>query len=151
MDKRDIYSIVDRQEHVPSEFSNHHYTDATIIIKQLFGYGYVKFKTPLKISVSINEEDRMAHYTYDFGMDDKVSTDPQSNFYGTSKVTDPVEIVFNTVKFDIEHALFHYDGDPNFNHTHWALRAILEDRIEEAMEWWDMDAEPAEEHPELKS
>jgi hypothetical protein len=149
MNKCDICSIVDRQEHRPSEFSDHHYTDATIIIKQLFGYGYVKFRTPLKISVSIDEEDRVAHYTYDFGMDDEVSVNPKSNFYASSAVTDPVEIVLNTIKYDIEHALFHTDIDPNFSHTHWALRAILEDRIEEAMNWYDADEASVEQQMEF--
>jgi hypothetical protein len=28
------------------------------------------------------------------------------------------------------HAFFHYNGDPNYGHTHWALRGWLESRVE---------------------
>ena len=148
MIKTDICSIVDRKEREYCEFSKDYVTDATIIINQLFGYGYVRFKSPLKIGVSIYEKDQIGHYYYDFGMEDKVSVDQRRNFFG-KPTDDPFQIVLNTIKFDIEHALFHTDIDPNFSHTHWALRAILADRIAESMEWWDVDEAVNEEQLEF--
>lgn len=139
MFKGDITHITNRELDEAEQVES-----ATLTIEQLFGYGYVKFRSPLKISVLIYHKEQLAIYEYDFGMEDKVSVDPKKNYLvkyrdRNNPSTDPVKTVLNTVLYDIEHAFFHYEGDPNYTHTHWALRGHLSDRIEELAEWWDVD------------
>jgi hypothetical protein len=49
---------------------------------------------------------------------------------GNNPEADPLKTIMATIKFDLMHAFFHYQGDPNYTHLHWALYGNLEDRVE---------------------
>ena len=105
---------------------------ATITITELWSIGHLVFTKPLVIEVYLGENDE-ALIVYDFGMEDKVPTNIDKNFlhnYGREEDPrkDPILTVFSTIKFDLMHAFFHYNGDPNYGHTHWALIGHLKDR-----------------------
>jgi hypothetical protein len=131
-----------RSEHV-SEYDGKTYIEAKFIIKELYGYGAVIFtKTPLEVHVSIEKGADIAHFWYDFGMSDEVCVTKDKNFlynYGnTNEECDPIQTVLNTIKFDLMHAFNHYNGDPNYGKTHWALYGNLKDRVL-AYDWWEED------------
>lgn len=105
---------------------------ATITIHELWGIGHLTFDTPLKVEVFFGDnaqEDVLA--VYDFGMEDRIAVAKEHNFLydyaGDNKEADPIKTVFATIKFDLMHAFFHYKGDPNYSHTHWALYGNLFD------------------------
>lgn len=130
---------IKRREYV-SEYDGKTYTEAIFTIKELYGYGAVIFKgEALKVRATIEKGADMAHYSYDFGMDDRVSIAKTPG--GFMYDPDPVKTVFNAVKFDLHHAFNHIDLDPNFVHVHWALRAILRDRVV-AYDWWKESEAP---------
>lgn len=92
---------------------------------------------PLKldISVSVNIKTNIsetANACFDFGLDYKIPLLKENNFLydyaGLNDGLDPMKTVFAVIKFDLMHAFFHYDGDPNYTHLHWALRGMLKDR-----------------------
>lgn len=112
------------------------YTDFKFIIMELHGYGTVSFNPPLIINGFIEQGGNEALYWYDFGMECKVSVDPEFNFltnYRENKNKDPIQTVLNTIKFDLVHAFNHYNGDPNYGSLHWALFGNLKDRAD----WYD--------------
>lgn len=125
MNKKDKYSV-DRNEFV----------SVTLTIKELYGIGEIIFKRPLKVEVLFSSEEGekdFAHITYDFGMTDKIPLRKDENFlynYGnTNEDADPIQTVLNTIKFDLMHAFFHYNEDPNYMQIHWALEGQLRDRV----------------------
>lgn len=128
-----------RREYV-SEYDGKTYTEAIFTIKELYGYGVVIIKgEPLEVHATIEKGGDEAHYYYDFGMEDKVSIKKVDG--GFLYDPDPVLTVFNAIKFDLQHAFNHIDMDPNFNHTHWALRSVLADRVI-AYDWWEEEEIP---------
>ena len=109
---------------------------ATLTIHELWSIGHLLFKEPLAIEVFFGEEDKTndrALVIYDFGMEDDIPLKKEHNFLhdyaGDNKECEPIKTVFASVKFDLMHAFFHYKGDPNYNHTHWALLGNLKDKV----------------------
>jgi hypothetical protein len=128
-----------RREYV-SEYDGKTYTEAIFSIRELYGYGAVIFKgEPLEVTATIEKNSDTAYYYYDFGMEDRVSVTKTPG--GFLYDPDPVQTVLNAVKFDLQHAFNHIDMDPNFGHVHWALRAILKDRVI-AYDWWEEEEVP---------
>ena len=129
------------KEHV-SEYDGKTYTDFKFVIHELYGYGAVIFNPPLVVDGSLEVGGDIAHYDYDFGMRDEVCVKKGNNFlhnYGnTNPESDPIKTVLNTVAYDLHHAFNHIDMDPNFTHTHWALRAELRDRTT-SYDWFDYE------------
>lgn len=140
MDKRvDRYDVEwqtveacgDILEHVPS------FRYATITIHELWSIGHIIFpKEPLKVEgyfADEKDEDQSALVVYDFGMDDRISVTKDKNwiynYSGGNEECLPIKSVFSTVKFDLMHAFFHFNGDPNYTHRHWALYGNLKDRV----------------------
>jgi len=113
---------------------------ATITITELFSIGHIIFDKPLSIDVYLPDEADKASdmdyalAVYDFGMEDKISIKVEKNwlhnYSGDNPNVEPIKTVFSTIKFDLMHAFFHYNGDPNYNHTHWALFGNLKERVE---------------------
>lgn len=110
---------------------------ATLTITELWSIGHILFKTPLVLEVYFptdEEEAPMALAIYDFGMEQRIPLDKVRNFVfdyaGNNAENDPLKTVFSTVKFDLMHAFFHYNGDPNYGYLHWALYGNLKDRVD---------------------
>ena len=109
---------------------------ATITIHELWSIGHLLFpKEPLKIEVFFgdeSDEDKSALTVYDFGMEDRVPLKKENNWLynygGPNEELEPIKTVFSSIKFDLMHAFFHYSGDPNYSHTHWALYGNLKER-----------------------
>lgn len=118
-----------------NEFNGKKYEDAKIIIRRTCSYGIVEINPPLQVDATVCLEEKTGFYVYDFGMSDKVSLEKESNFLYDE---DPFKTIANAVVFDLEHAFNHTDIDPNYNHTHWALRAELWNRVK-AWDWFEED------------
>lgn len=135
---KDIADISAKSE--VSDLDNKEYLDFEITIKELHGYGAAFFNPPLVVRGCIQKGGDFAYYHYDFGMEDKMPVTKDSNFLynynGDNAECDPVKTVFASVKYDLLHAFNHYDGDPNYGHRHWALRACLRDRTV-SFDWWE--------------
>jgi len=107
-----------------------------ITITELWGLGHITFNPPLVIEVYLPEapEKDYAHIVYDFGMSDRVPITKEKNwlinYAKNNEECDPLKTVFSTIKFDLMHAFFHFNEDPNYGHTHWALYGNLENRVD---------------------
>lgn len=130
---------ISTKQHI-SEYDAKTYTDFEFVIRELYGYGVVLFNPPLVVDGSIEVDGDIAYYTYDFGMSDKVCVKRQENclynYDNGNSEADAVKTILNTIKYDLQHAFNHIDMDPNFSHTHWALRAELEDRVT-SYDWYE--------------
>ena len=119
------------EQHI-SEYDAKTYTDFEFVIRELYGYGVLLFNPPLIVDGYMEVDGEIAYYDYDFGMSDKVCVNRQDNFYYSSdnpdSESDAIKTILNTIKYDLQHAFNHIDMDPNYSHTHWALRAELRDR-----------------------
>lgn len=91
--------------------------------------GKITCKEPISIEVyHIDEKTERAYFTWDFGMDGIVHL---KNWILEGKQIEGIkERILADVIFDIGHAFFHYEGDPNYTPYHWALAGWLKDRIE---------------------
>ena len=97
---------------------------------------YISIFEPIKIEWSYYEDSQTAHVTYDFGMEYPISMNPEKNclispsdhsyVHSDSTIENKIKAV---VKFDLFHAFFHYQGDPNYSHLHWALYGNLKNRL----------------------
>lgn len=108
----------------------------------MYSIGLLKFKEPLKVDAYFYNSDGdyetgtvdNATIRYDFGMYDTIPLSKGDNMHVNYMTRNPdadlAIFVFNTIALDIMHAFFHYVGDPNYNHTHWALFGNLKDRVE---------------------
>ena len=139
-DKYEIkMEVCERTVKDPTDF--HAFTYANITIEELYGLGGLVFKIPLKIRVFLGDkgEDReTALAGYDFGLDDEIPIKKEHNwlynYNNDNPECDPVKTVFAAIKFDLMHAFFHYSGDPNYTHLHWALYGNLSDHVD-SFEW----------------
>lgn len=64
----------------------------------------------------------------DFGM--RIQISRIDNMLITNKRTSVNDIVLKTIIFDLFHAFYHPEIDPNYTHYHWALYGNLKDRVE---------------------
>jgi hypothetical protein len=88
---------------------------------------WIAFEPALVIEYTIDIEKKLADFTYDFGMSDRVNLDPAKNF--CCKTNDLQFSLEKSIEFDLFHAFMHTSDDPNYSHTHWALFAYLKDRV----------------------
>jgi len=123
-----------------SDFDGKTYTDFKFVIHELYGYGALFFNPALVVDGSIEKGEDAAYYSYDFGMDCRVSVVKEKNclhnYTNDNAECDPVKTVLSSVKYDLLHAFNHYDGDPNYGHQHWALRACLNSRTT-SFDWYE--------------
>lgn len=123
-----------------SKFKSFKY--AVITIYELYGIGALIFDDkPLVIEVygaEDTDDDDAALITYDFGMEQRISTKVENNFLhnytGDNPEGSPIKTIFATIKFDLMHAFFHFNQDPNYDAIHWALVGHLSERAL-AIEW----------------
>lgn len=95
--------------------------------KHFVEIGLVTFKEPIYIDVYyVDRKAKVAYYTWDFGMDGAVNL----NNFNVKNIKGLKNKIAADVYFDIGHAFFHYEGDPNYTHYHWALYAWLKDRLD---------------------
>ncbi len=131
-----------KRENKFSSFHKETYEEANIVIKRLAGYGITEFNPPLEVRIVVYQGSHEAYVTYDFGMCDSVPVTKGRNclynYSNDNKDADPILTALSTIKYDLEHALHHYDGDPNYNHRHWALRGELWDRST-CWDWYEVE------------
>lgn len=96
----------------------------------------IVFDPPINITCYYPYDDGEGIYgvvEYDFGMEVYISLEPKKNFLiwgyrGLSEKSSHLDILRLTAQFDLEHAFFHPEEDPNYSHLHWALKGWLKDR-----------------------
>jgi len=80
--------------------------------------GQIACKKPIYINVYyVNRKSKVIYFTWDFGMEGTVSL----NNFNIKHIKGLKSKIFADIIFDIGHAFFHYQGDPNYTHYHWAL------------------------------
>lgn len=104
-----------------------------LAIYMLEGLGRIIFKEPLLIEIWISEDESTATIIYDFGMEHEVSVKKENNLlwkYIENPDAEPIKTAIATIKFDLMHAFFHYNADPNYGPLHWALVGHLDERVD---------------------
>lgn len=98
------------------------------IPETIYELGLIKCKEPIFIDIyHVDRHNHIAYFEWDFGMDCKVFLD---SWMLESRVPKGIrKKIMMQIQYDLGHAFFHYDGDPNYTYYHWALRAILKDRL----------------------
>jgi hypothetical protein len=101
------------------------------------GIRFLEFNPPLNIDWSFYPNSmpggRECFVDYDFGLTDRFR--PYASIamgwsYDDITMKTPIsEVVKAFVKYELFHAFFHYQGDPNYSHLHWALSGHLKDRV----------------------
>ena len=100
--------------------------------------GKIICKKPIYVDVyHVDRKEKVVYFTWDFGMDGTVSL----NNFNIQHVKGLKNKILKDIIFDIGHAFFHYEGDPNYTHYHWGLRGWLKDRVktndfEQVLEQW---------------
>ena len=95
---------------------------------------WIEFKSPLVLECHyIGDKDhghKVAAFTFDFGMEHITSLTKEHNFIlrQYENKSDIEKIVIDVV-FDLFHAFFHTQYDPNYTDYHWALYGNLKDRV----------------------
>ncbi len=108
-----------------------------IVEKFESGMGSIVFKKPLKISwweMDCDENGIVVEIFLNDGINwaERFSLDAWIPF---SKIEsfdfeDVQKTVEKSVHFDFDHAFFHYQGDPNYGLTHWAIYGNFKDEVE---------------------
>lgn len=91
--------------------------------------GLIRFKELVSINLYyVDRKNKIAYFEWDFGMDAKVYLDSYMlEERASRKIKDKIMM---QIQYDLGHAFFHYDGDPNYTYYHWALYGMLRDRVE---------------------
>ena len=55
---------------------------------------------------------------------------PLNNKYSSGHIKGLKNKIVADVYFDVKHAFFHYEGDPNYTQYHWALYGWLKHGVE---------------------
>jgi hypothetical protein len=88
--------------------------------------GFFRCKEPIYIDVYfVDRKSKTVYFTWDFGMDFSISL----NSFTCKHLKRLKEKIYREVIFDLGHAFFHYEGDPNYTHYHWALVGWLKHRL----------------------
>jgi hypothetical protein len=96
--------------------------------KEFCELGHIACKQPIAIEVYyIDRRTKTAHFTWDFGMEGSV--DLENFILKGKKIQGIKNKILSDVIFDLGHAFFHYEGDPNYTPYHWALAGWLKDRV----------------------
>lgn len=89
--------------------------------------GEVRCKEPIWIDVYyVDRKAKVVHFVWDFGMEGKAGL----NNFNVAHLKRLKDKILADVIFDVGHAFFHYEGDPNYSHYHWALKAWLRNRVQ---------------------
>lgn len=105
--------------------------DFEIILTEIHeGPCHIVFDPPLCIKVfsGCEDEDDYVLVEYDFGMSVHFPICKKNNFC-MSEGDLLEDIVRKTAVFDLFHAFFHTDIDPNYMPYHWALYGNLKERV----------------------
>jgi hypothetical protein len=88
--------------------------------------GHFTCKEPIYLDVYyVNRKTKTVYFTWDFGMDSSICL----NSFTCKHLKGLKEKIYREVIFDLGHAFFHYEGDPNYTHYHWALAGWLNHRL----------------------
>jgi len=95
--------------------------------KHFVEIGLISCKEPIYINVYyVDRKVKVVYYTWDFGMNGAVNL----NNFNVKNIKGLKNKIAADIYYDIGHAFFHYEGDPNYTHYHWALYAWLKDRLD---------------------
>ena len=97
--------------------------------ESIYELGLITFKEPIYIDINyVDRHNHIAYFQWDFGMESKVFLD---SFMLISRTPKGIKNkILMQIQYDLGHAFFHYEGDPNYTYYHWALYAWLKDRLE---------------------
>jgi hypothetical protein len=86
----------------------------------------IEFQEPVWVDVyHIDRKEKVVYFEWSFGMDDKIALD----CFIVRDVERLKDKIIKMCEFHLFHAFFHYDGDPNYMHRHWALYGNLKDIV----------------------
>ena len=89
--------------------------------------GHFTCKEPIHFDVYyIDRVTKFVYFEWDFGMESSICLGSCT----CRHLKRLKEKIFREVIFDLGHAFFHYEGDPNYEYYHWALAGWLKDRLE---------------------
>jgi hypothetical protein len=90
--------------------------------------GQITCKEPISINVwHVDRKKKIVHFFWDFGMEGTVHL---KNWVLEGRgIKRLKEKILADVIFDVGHAFFHYEGDPNYTTYHWALAGWLKGRV----------------------
>lgn len=90
--------------------------------------GKITFNKPIYVTLEyVDRKSKTAFYYWDFGMEREISLKREEWVLGQIKGIK--NKIIRDCEFDLSHAFFHYEGDPNFTPYHWALRGWFRDRV----------------------
>lgn len=102
------------------------------LLNPIIELGKITFDEPIYVDLYyVDRKNKTAHFTWDFGMDDQVNLD--CFIFGKLCQHSAIKGIKNKViricEFELGHAFFHPDYDPNYSYKNWALRGWFKDRI----------------------
>ena len=109
----------------------------------------LKFSPPLVIDwcvykqIDARGDITTAYVNYDFGLTDKFK--PYASISGgwgykeITKDTPLSDIIRAFIEYDLFHAFYHYSGDPNYSHLHWALFGNLKEQTTMIEDYGDLE------------
>lgn len=99
-------------------------------LKTDFGFEdeFLVFKEPIYVNIDyVDRRKRVIYCSWDFGMTFQVHMD--SLFLDVNKIKKIKRKVLRVAEFDLIHAFFYHNEDPNYEYYHWALYGNLRNRI----------------------
>jgi len=88
--------------------------------------GHFTCKEPIYFDVYyVDRRAKFVYFDWDFGMRASISL----NSFTCKHIKRLKEKIYREIIFDLGHAFFHYEGDPNYTEYHWALAGWLKDRL----------------------
>ena len=131
-------ALIEREDYVSEIDGKTYYFCKITLPKKIWedDYRWIEFESPLVFTCHFiqeaTEEDphQIAFFTFDFGMDGQTNLNLKHNciLMGKEDASNEEKMVIDVI-FDLFHAFFHYNGDPNYNYYHWALYGNLKDRV----------------------
>jgi hypothetical protein len=97
-----------------------------VLPKTMVELGVMEFDTP--ITVEVYPWGGKIGITWDCGMDG-IPFYPETAWCDIAQIQDISEKVRRVCRYDLAHAFFHFEGDPNYTHYHWALRSLYKDNV----------------------
>ena len=87
----------------------------------------VTFIEPLEITYCLKDDPDYANIEFDFGMNYEILI--TNSWLDLDKIPNLKDKIKRIVTFDIIHAFFHPNQDPNYEPLHWAILGWLQDRV----------------------
>lgn len=106
-----------------------HQSDKIYLSNPICQLGVIEFETPVFITIIYHDIDnKKIHFEWDFGMADEICYDTSWLSLNQKNISES-EIIKRVCEYDISHAFFHPEADPNYQKHHWALKGWLINRV----------------------